>query len=390
MTVPQKNPVPTAATRPLTNQEHAARPDEWPIDSITVGPRHRKYLGDIPGLAASIAAVGLLHPVVVRPDGLLIAGERRVAAVRLLGRTTIPVRVLDLDDLLRAEADENAVRLDFAPSEAVAIGEALRVLEAERAKERRTANLPNGKVARLDKPGRVRDMVADAVGMSGRSYENAREVVEAAQADPEYGDLVSEMDRTGRVDPAYRTLLKRRIARRIEQEPMPFPTGPFRVIVADPPWQYGDGDSEFCSRQGLAPYPTMTLAEIAALPVESLAYEDAILWLWTTNAHLFDAPDIARAWGFEPKTILTWAKDRFGTGDWLRGQTEHCLMCVRGHPTHMLTNQTTLLNGPVREHSRKPDEFFRLVESLCPGSKVELFAREARPGWQAWGAEAAA
>ncbi|MGA2513319.1 MAG: MT-A70 family methyltransferase, partial [Candidatus Limnocylindrales bacterium] len=93
--------------------------------------------------------------------------------------------------------------------------------------------------------------------------------------------------------------------------------------------------------------------------------------------------------GFEPKTILTWAKDRMGTGDWLRGQTEHCLMCVRGHPTVTLTNQTTLLHGPMREHSRKPDEFFTLVESLCPGSKLELFAREARPGWAAWGAEAA-
>lgn len=160
------------------------------------------------------------------------------------------------------------------------------------------------------------------------------------------------------------------------------------MIVADPPWQY-EGDSDESTRQGLAPYPSMTLAEIAALPVESLAHDDSILWLWTTNAHLEYAYGIARAWGFGPKTVLTWAKNRMVTGDWLRGQTEHCLMCVRGHPTVTLTNQTTLLGGPVREHSRKPDEFFTLVESLCPGSKLELFAREARPGWQAWGAEAA-
>jgi N6-adenosine-specific RNA methylase IME4 len=359
-----------------------------PIDAITVGPRHRKDLGDIDGLAASIAAVGLLQPVGVSPDGILIFGQRRLAAFQKLGWSEVPVRVLDLDDMLRAEADENAVRLDFAPSEAVAIASALRDREAELAKDRQgtrtdqhPGNLPTS-------PGRTDDKLATAVGLSRRTYQKARALVEAADADPRYGDLVARMDATSRVDPAFRTLQRRRIAERIEQEPLPLPTGPFRVIVADPPWEYG-GDSDESTRQGLAPYPSMTLAEIAALPVESLAHEDSILWLWTTNAHMESAHGIARAWGFEPRTILTWAKDRMGTGDWLRGQTEHCLMCVRGHPTVMLTNQTTLLHGPMREHSRKPDEFFTLVESLCPGSKVELFAREARPGWAAWGAEAA-
>lgn len=70
-----------------------------------------------------------------------------------------------------------------------------------------------------------------------------------------------------------------------------------------------------------------------------------------------------------------------GTGDWLRGQTEQCLMCVTGRPVVNLTNQTTVLHGPVREHSRKPEEFYLMVELLCPGSKVELFARTTRPGW---------
>ena len=76
-----------------------------------------------------------------------------------------------------------------------------------------------------------------------------------------------------------------------------------------------------------------------------------------------------------------------GTGDWLRGMTEHCLMCVKGNPVTVLTNQTTLLQGPLREHSRKPDQFFTMVDALCPGTKLEMFSREARPGWQIWGAE---
>lgn len=75
-------------------------------------------------------------------------------------------------------------------------------------------------------------------------------------------------------------------------------------------------------------------------------------------------------------------------GDWLRGKTEHAILAVRGRPLVTLTNQTTAFTAPVREHSRKPDEFYALVEALCPGSKLEMFAREAREGWAAWGAEA--
>jgi N6-adenosine-specific RNA methylase IME4 len=78
-------------------------------------------------------------------------------------------------------------------------------------------------------------------------------------------------------------------------------------------------------------------------------------------------------------------KDRMGTGEWLRGQTEHCLVCARGKPVVRLTNQTTVLNGVRREHSRKPDDFYLLVEQLCPGNKLELFARQVRDGWQAYG-----
>lgn len=93
------------------------------------------------------------------------------------------------------------------------------------------------------------------------------------------------------------------------------------------------------------------------------------------------------AWQFGDgvKTILTWAKPKFGVGQWLRGQTEHCHLAVRGKPKIVLTNQSTLLMAPAGAHSAKPDEFYRLVEELCPGSKLELFARRQRPGWVAYG-----
>ena len=92
------------------------------------------------------------------------------------------------------------------------------------------------------------------------------------------------------------------------------------------------------------------------------------------GSHLREAFRVIDAWGFAYKTMLTWGEQKIGVGDWLRGQTEHCLLAIRGRPTVVHTNQSTLLLANTREHSRKPDEFYELVESLCPGSKLELFS----------------
>ncbi len=240
--------------------------------------------------------------------------------------------------------------------------------------------------------GKFRPAVVRGVPLAraARVADMALEVTEAARADPaRHGALLEAMGRTGRVTGVHRNLMVARKAEAITAEPPPLPTGPFRVIVADPPWAY-DARAGDPSHRAANPYPQMTLDGICALPVKDLARDDTVLWLWTTNSHMRDAFAVLDAWGFTPKTILTWAKDRMGTGDWLRGRTEHCLMAVRGRPVVTLSNQTTLLSAPMREHSRKPDEFYALVESLCPapaGGRLELFARQARPGWVAAGAE---
>jgi N6-adenosine-specific RNA methylase IME4 len=105
-----------------------------------------------------------------------------------------------------------------------------------------------------------------------------------------------------------------------------------------------------------------------------------------------EAFDLLDAWGFEPKTILTWAKDKMGMGDWLRLQTEHCIMAVRGKPVVTLTHQTTLLHAPGRGHSVKPTEFYDLVESLCPAPRyADLFSRyRHNDKWDCHGNEAPA
>src|SRR5262249_42757322 len=153
-------------------------------------------------------------------------------------------------------------------------------------------------------------------------------------------------DATGRVNGVYKQLKVAQRAAAIRKAPPPLPgRGPYHVIVADPPWHYPKRCGDPSCR--VQPYPSMTIEQICAAPVGSIAHDDCVLWLWTTNSHLIsgDALKVLNVWGFEPKTMLTWAKNRFGYGDWLRGQTEHCTLAVRGHPTATLTNQTTLLNA---------------------------------------------
>jgi N6-adenosine-specific RNA methylase IME4 len=134
----------------------------------------------------------------------------------------------------------------------------------------------------------------------------------------------------------------------------------------------------------------MSVEQICAMPVTELACDDSILWLWVTNANMRHAFTVLDAWGFQERSILTWVKPSIKCGEWLRGQSEHCIMAVRGRPPVTLTNQSTVLHAapPENRHSRKPDEFYRMVESLCPGSKIELFCRHPRPGWAAHGDEA--
>ena len=372
-------------------------PTTLPINAIKIGRRFRTELGDVETLARSIAGVGLLHPLVVTPDGQLIAGRRRLEAVRHLGWREVPVRVVEIADVVRGEHDENVVRKDFMPSEAVAIARALEPTARQAAYERQratrfagkhvggTPRFGEGKLPPPNERGKTREVVAAYVGISGRTLEKAATIVTAAEREPKkFAPLVTEMDRTGRVNGVYRKLVTLQQAETIAKEPPPLPRGPFRVIVADPPWEYEKRIAD-PSHRGSLPYPSMTLEAIKALPVHTLATDSAVLWLWTTNAHLRVAFEVVEAWGFEYKTMLTWVKPRMGMGDWLRGQTEHCLLAVRGRPVITLTNQTTVLHGAAREHSRKPDEFYTLVESLCPGSKVELFARTTRNGWIAHG-----
>lgn len=161
------------------------------------------------------------------------------------------------------------------------------------------------------------------------------------------------------------------------------PRRKFATILADPPWQNQGGERH---------YGTMTLAQMKAMPVAQLATENAHLWLWTTNALLLPAYEVAEAWGFTVRSPLTWIKFRLGLSSQyqLRNATEQLLFCTRGKAPVNFRSQPTWFNAPVLEHSRKPAEQFAIIERVSPGPYLELFARrqpESRADWSIWGNE---
>jgi N6-adenosine-specific RNA methylase IME4 len=171
------------------------------------------------------------------------------------------------------------------------------------------------------------------------------------------------------------------------------PRNHFAAILADPPWRFKVYDEATgSSRAASNHYAVMDLADICALPVgDYLAARDAALFLWVTAPFLEQAFAVIAAWGFKYSTGLVWVKDKLGTGFWARSQHEHLLIGRRGKfrapaPAH---RPSSVIQAPRREHSRKPDQVYSIIEQAYPTlAKVELFARHARSGWVAWGDEA--
>lgn len=191
------------------------------LSEIRIGDRHRKDLGDIDSLAASIKNLGLLQPVVVTPDGRLVAGHRRIEAVKLLGWSDIPaVAPTTLDStvkLLQAEQDENTERKEFTPSEKAALADVLEPLEREEARKRQSElNRPQRASGEFPEAprGNALDKIADAVGMSRKTLLHTREVVQKAKDEPEFFEPIrKEMDETGKVDPAYQAVQETEVIR---------------------------------------------------------------------------------------------------------------------------------------------------------------------------------
>lgn len=176
----------------------------------------------------------------------------------------------------------------------------------------------------------------------------------------------------------------------------PIPTSPsgYGLIMADPPWHFRTRSAKGITSKGAGgQYATMGRDDIEAMPIADMAAKDAILWLWATNPMLPDAFAVMRAWGFTFKTAGHWVKTTkhgklaFGTGYILRCAGEPFLIGTRGKPKTSRSVRSVVM-GPIRQHSRKPDESYTEAERLFPCTdRLDLFARQARTGWTAWGNE---
>jgi N6-adenosine-specific RNA methylase IME4 len=173
---------------------------------------------------------------------------------------------------------------------------------------------------------------------------------------------------------------------------------PYNALLVDPAWHWLSWSLTRQNRAAWNHYSVMSLADIKAMPVASLAARDCVLYLWCPGSMLEQGLDVIKAWGFTFKKVgHVWvkcalhdpAKFPFGTGYWTRDNPEFCLLATRGHPKRIDKGVPQLIVAPRREHSRKPDEIYERIERLLGRDvrRVELFARHRRPGWDAWGDE---
>ena len=351
-------------------------------------------------LVEDVRTYGLREPIYLHQDGRIIDGRNRYRACIEAGvdpeyhhyigpDSALPALVISLN-LLRRQLKES--------QQAMIAG--------------RLATMPQG--ARTDLQqicGMSQREAANLLSVSTRAVETARKILNAGSqqlvAGVDAGDIaVSDAASVADLPPEEQNTLLGRVragevknlkaARRqakiqtqrneIEAGTIKLPDGVFEVIAMDLPWPYGNQDSyDSAGFRSTCPYPEESIEDLTARELPAAA--DCVLWLWTTHLFMRHAFTLLDAWGFQEKAILTWAKDRMGTGRWLRSQSEFCIMAVKGKPKVDLTNKTTVLQAPLREHSRKPDEFYQMVGALCIGRRLDYFSREARPGWEQYGSE---
>ncbi|MGH9070876.1 MAG: MT-A70 family methyltransferase [Acidimicrobiales bacterium] len=179
---------------------------------------------------------------------------------------------------------------------------------------------------------------------------------------------------------------------------LPEPDALFGTVLADPPWRFQNRTGKVAPEHArLSRYDTMTTEEIAGLPVAGLTAQQSHCYLWVPNALLGDGLAVMAAWGYTYKAMVVWAKrrkdggpDGRGVGFYFRNVTEPLLFGVRGKLRTLAPGrrQVNMIETRKREHSRKPDEQYDMIEACSPGPYLELFARYRREGWLAWGAEA--
>lgn len=406
-----------------------------PVSKIEIPANRLRAYRDPADLATSISQIGLLHPITITESGVLVSGRHRLEAVRSLGWEKVPAFIVPDDEVLNRiyEIDENLKRLDLTELERDAhYAEREKLMRANG--ERQTHGGDRRSSGQVGHLKRTEDIAAEH-GEAERTYrrrksigeripEDLRDEILDAYYQPDsqcrLADNQSQLNYLAGVDDpddqreivgrvlggeardvfeASKTIKRERNEKererkreenraRVTESRLPEPGETFQTIALDPPWDWGDeGDVDQLGR-AKPTYATMSIDEIAALPVAKLADKNAHIYLWITNRSLPKGFRLLEAWGFRYITCITWVKPSFGMGNYYRGSTEHVLFGVRGSlPLERRDLGTHFDAKRPGKHSAKPAEFYEMVESASPGPWLEMFARSERPGWKVWGAE---
>jgi|SRR6516162_4683868 N6-adenosine-specific RNA methylase IME4 len=351
--------------------------------------------------------------LIVSEDYMVVCGHRRYYAALNDGRTTIEVerrcfdseadilRKLLSDNLGRDKTNEQKIREGMA-WEGLFDGRVGGDRQSEEGKKAVHNYLGTGSV------GETVDLVAEKLGKSGEWYRQGRVCVlfMDTYAGLERAVVVKMTLKDESVKAAFKLVQKfeqeaerkkaseeRERQKReaylasLKAKDVLLPVGKYSCLVVDPPWEMQKILRDVRPNQVAMDYPTMSLEDLVQFPVPDMAAGNSHLYLWTTHKHLPDALYLAEQWGFHYQCLLTWVKNiGFTPFSWMYS-TEHVLFCTKGDLPLLDIGRRVDFVGKVREHSRKPDEFYQLVLDVSPGPRVDVFARENHVGFTAWGNE---
>ncbi len=320
---------------------------------------------------------GLLQPIWTF-EGKILDGRNRYRACQEIGvqaryeqwRGVSPISFV---------VSMNVRRRHLTPAQrAIAATEALPHYEAE-AKKRQGERTDIKEKIPGSEEGQARDQAASDFNVNHHYISDMKSLRQEAP------DLVEKI-KTGELKIPQ---AKKELRKREAPKAPPIPSGKFRVIYADPPWQYGNryGDHLKGYSRPDHHYPTMPLEDICNLPVWDMAEDDAVLFLWTTSPLLEDAFKVVKAWGFKYKTSFVWDKVKHNFGHYNSVRHEFLLLATKGSCTPDAKKlHDSVVSISRGGHSVKPEYFRTLIDELYThGNRVELFAREKTEGWETWG-----
>ena len=332
-------------------------------------------------LKQDIKANGLIEPIITF-EGMILDGRNRWLACGEV-ETYPRFEEYEGDQPVSYVISKNLHRRNLNKSQRAGIGWEAKEPLADEAKKRQLSGLLQFQDTVLElvperEKGNARDLAGEAVGVSGRYIDDFGKIVSEA---PEYKEPIMSGEMTI-------TQAKREITKQQTKEYVELPDAKYRVIYADPPWQYGNTMPDNFGEQR-DHYRTMTMTELCLMPVKNIVENNAVLFLWVTSPILEESFELIKAWGFKYKASFVWDKIKHVMGHYNSVRHELLLVCTRGSCQPDVKKLfDSVVSIERTEHSVKPEEFRDIIDTIYPyGKRIELFARDEAEGWDVYGNE---